>query len=536
MTNEPNEHQNNPRLHLDTAWSPVADAMRHDLKPRVTKQGNPVDAPDPGSPTSRILALLITAMLVLLVVVWQNTGEDLKFQTLLGKAPPPVELLPNQSAPGSYGQVDLMGRFFLRNFEMFKNQPTPIMNQIDNGFTLFADEDRVRLIMLAGEFEGNEAALDRIHALQDELITVSDEEGDLQIQVEADSLIIDELIALEVLYHIGLDALEPEHRQQLADRYGLIGKVALTHGLSNTDPLRRPLISGGGWLIGFGAVFLFGVILVPLAGMCLLIFGIIQLASGKLKFRNHVPTKGGSIFLETYALFIGAFLVMSIGAFYVANSSRPELASLSLLVQWLLLLLVPWGIVRGMRSQDWRKAIGWHTGEGVFKEIGCGIIAYIASIPIYLIGVLITIVLLFASEAIALSRNNGVVETPEPLTNPIFEMIASGSWTTTLLLFMLATTWAPIVEEAIFRGALFRHMRGSMHWVLAALASAFLFAYMHDYGPLMVAPLIALGFMFAFMREWRGSLIAPMTAHFLHNFTLMTFMIILVQLIKDPIM
>lgn len=470
-------------------------------------------------------------MLVLLVVVWQNTGENLKFQTLLGKAPPPVELLPNQSAPGSFGQVDLMGRFFLRNFEMFKNQPTPIMNQIDNGFTLFADEDRVRLIMLAGEFEDNEAALERLVQLESELIGGS---VDPINPKKPDDLILAELRALETIYTLSVDALEPEQRQQLSDRYGLIGKVALTHDLTNTDPLRRPLISGGGWLIGFGSVFLLGVILVPFVGLCLLIFGIIQLATGKLKFRNHVPTKGGSIFLETYALFIGAFLAMSIGTFYVANSSKPELASLSLLVQWLLLLLVPWGIMRGMRSQDWRKAIGWHTGEGVFKEIGCGIIAYIASIPIYLIGVLITVVLLFASEAIALSRNNGVVETPEPLTNPIFEMIASGSWTTTLLLFVLATTWAPIVEEAIFRGALFRHMRSSMHWVLAALASAFLFAYMHDYGPLMVAPLIALGFMFAFMREWRGSLIAPMTAHFLHNFTLMTFMIILVQLIKDP--
>ena len=51
----------------------------------------------------------------------------------------------------------------------------------------------------------------------------------------------------------------------------------------------------------------------------------------------------------------------------------------------------------------------------------------------------------------------------------------------------------------------------------------------------MVAPLISLGFMFAFMREWRGSLIAPITAHFIHNFSLITFMIIFVQLIKDPV-
>jgi membrane protease YdiL (CAAX protease family) len=67
------------------------------------------------------------------------------------------------------------------------------------------------------------------------------------------------------------------------------------------------------------------------------------------------------------------------------------------------------------------------------------------------------------------------------------------------------------------------------------IITAILFAFMHDYGPLMVAPLIALGFMFSFMREWRGSIIAPVTAHFMHNFSLMSFMIILVQLIKDPV-
>jgi membrane protease YdiL (CAAX protease family) len=121
------------------------------------------------------------------------------------------------------------------------------------------------------------------------------------------------------------------------------------------------------------------------------------------------------------------------------------------------------------------------------------------------------------------------------MVNPIFEMVAGGDIFIIMLLFVLATTWAPIVEESIFRGALYRHLRGRLHWVAAGLLSGVLFAFMHDYGPLMVAPLIALGFMFAFMREWRGSIIAPMTAHFIHNFTLMAFMITFVQLIKDPV-
>ena len=526
MNNNPNENQPSPY----SSWSPIAEAMKHDFHAPRTKQGNIIDPKDPGSSGSRLVSLVLTVLLVLTVVIWQNSGEDLKYQTLLHKAPPIVELAADQPAPGNYGQVDIVGRVFLRGFEMFKIQP--VMHNIEVEGQLYSYEDRVRIIMLAGEFEGDDTALERIHLLQDEL--ESKAQDPLHPQA-SDDLILAELNALETIYTQGIDALQESQRKQLAARYGLLGKVALTHGLDNSDPKREPLINGIGLILFAVIVMILGVIFFPLVGFVLLIIGIVKYSSGNLKLRNHVPTKGGSVFLETYALFVGSFLVLSIGSFYVSNSSRPELAQFSLLAQWIILFTVFWGVIRGMRFTEWRKAIGWHAGEGVFKEIGCGILAYIASLPLYIVGIVITAILLYTSEIIKLNANGGVPEIPEPVTNPIFEMIANSNWIAILMLFVLATTWAPIVEEAIFRGALFRHLRGYMHWVFAAFLSAFLFAFMHDYGPMMVAPLIALGFMFAFMREWRGSLIASMTAHFLHNFTLMSFMIILVQLIKDPI-
>jgi membrane protease YdiL (CAAX protease family) len=36
-----------------------------------------------------------------------------------------------------------------------------------------------------------------------------------------------------------------------------------------------------------------------------------------------------------------------------------------------------------------------------------------------------------------------------------------------------------------------------------------------------------LGFGFALMREWRGSLIAPIVAHFMHNATVFTILLLL---------
>ncbi len=511
--------------HLER-WSPVAEAMRHPQNPLVTRAGNTIDPPDPGTPLSRLAALVVACVVVLLVVLWQNTPDPTKEMLFFGHTTPPTPISPHEPAPGNFGQVDLVGRLFLRGYGLFKTQP--IMKQFQSPADRYIDADRVRLVMLAGEFEGDDAALTRINAMRFDL-------HDRERPGESRDLIVAELDALETLYTMGPEALEPEQQIQIGDRYGYIGDVALTHGLPDTDPRREPLISGFLPIAIFLALAAMVAVLGPLMGLIALIMGSVYLSSGRLKLRGHVPTPGGSVFLETYALFVGAFIVMAVGTFLVSHSSMPELAGFSLVVQWLLLLTVMWGLVRGMPARRWRHAIGWHAGEGVFKEIGCGIVGYLACLPLYIVGVIITVILLLTKELLASRSSGGLAPAPEPMTNPIFEMIAHGDLFLILLLFVLATTWAPIVEEAIFRGALFRHFRGRVHWSLAALGTAVLFAFMHDYGPLMVAPLIALGFMFAFMREWRGSLIAPMTAHFLHNFTLMAFMITFVQLIKDPV-
>ncbi len=100
------------------------------------------------------------------------------------------------------------------------------------------------------------------------------------------------------------------------------------------------------------------------------------------------------------------------------------------------------------------------------------------------------------------------------------------------LIVALATMWAPLAEESVFRGALFRHLRGRMHWVAAGLLSAVAFAVVHNYGLLLTPPLIALGFAFAAMREWRGSLIAPMTAHLLHNGTIMLVVVLAISITR----
>jgi len=87
--------------------------------------------------------------------------------------------------------------------------------------------------------------------------------------------------------------------------------------------------------------------------------------------------------------------------------------------------------------------------------------------------------------------------------------------------------WAPVVEESIFRGALYRHTRWRSGAIVAGLLTAFVFAIMHGYAVIQLLMVGLLGVVFALMREWRGSLIGPMVAHFTHNAIVMTFVILL---------
>ncbi len=525
MNTNPNERQpDKSKAHLDTTWSPVADAMRHDLHQLTTKQGNPIDPADPGTPTSRALALLSCVMVVAMVLLWTNTSDAFKDKIFNTQPAPAITQSSDHPAPGNFGEIDIPARIALRGLTVFK--PYLSMPMLVKDETRLIDEDKVRLIMLAGELEGTESALERIEALKVDRIERADPQADPN---EANDLVTSDLNILEAMYIFGIDALEDNERDQIAARYGLVGQVALTHELDDADPRRAPLIDGAWAIILFMSIAGLVLLIVPLTGFCLLVFGIVWISSGKIRLRNHVPAKGGSIFLETYVVFVGSFLVM-----LVAAHIFPQIAPYTLILQWLMLVTIFWGIFRGMKRKDWKQAIGWHKGEGVFKEIGCGILAYIASVPLFLAGTLITMVLLILKGIVQTLLNNGVAPKSEPMTNPIVEIIASGDVFTVILLFLLAVTWAPIVEETIFRGALFRHLRSSMHWVFAALLSAVLFAFMHSYGPLMVSPLIALGFMFAFMREWRGSLIAAMTAHFLHNFLIIGATVLFVFLLNGP--
>ncbi|MBL4808748.1 MAG: CPBP family intramembrane metalloprotease [Phycisphaerales bacterium] len=496
----------------------------------------PVKKPDPGTRVSGLIALVLAVVFAGGIILWQNASESTQYK-LIGEELPELVIGADTPALGRFGQFDLPARMFIRGHKLLMEQPSNYSTMVMEQFVLaHTPEDQIRAIIMSGEYEGSEAALNRVETLKLEIrSTLTSDIG--QEKIEEDSyeairnrLLLAELDTLKSIYTKGPNSIEQPMRDQLVARYGVLGQAALTHGLENDDPLREPIVTGF-IPIALLLLFVFTVAgLSFLAGLVLLIIGIINLATGKMRLRFQAPAPGGSVFLETYTVFLAAFGVLSIGLFVLSVKISPALGALAIPLQWILIVVPAWALLRGMKSKDWSKAIGLHRGEGILKEIGCGFLVYLASIPVYMVGVAITMIVILIQSLLA----SGSGEELEPMSNPIFDIISDGGPLFVLLIFSLATIWAPIAEELIFRGALFRHMSARMHWVLAAFLSAMLFAYMHSYGPFMVAPLIALGFMFAFMRQWRGSIIAPMTAHFIHNTALMLFMITFINLLKDP--
>jgi hypothetical protein len=80
---------------------------------------------------------------------------------------------------------------------------------------------------------------------------------------------------------------------------------------------------------------------------------------------------------------------------------------------------------------------------------------------------------------------------------------------------------APIAEEYLFRGLVYRGLRRSWGVGASVLASAGVFAIVHP--PLSAAPVFVLGAAAAISFEYGGMLLAPITAHALYNLSLVLF-------------
>lgn len=508
--------------------------------------------PDPGSRPARTLALVVLLVFFAITFYLQQQGHSAAAQTPADAAA--IE------PPGADPQV-WMAKFAVKFSHVQggaassgKSAGADLMPSLDGGAR--SALEKIRVAIVAGDLVGPDDAIKRLkeiaakHGLEESLVTgaalavpepppqrespaAEATEGMLADQESINPLLVEDLRTLGAIYRGEEGTLDQAQKEGLIQRHGWFGRLATTQNLPETDPLRQAVVGGGMPLFLLSLLVIVGFLGVFMAGVGLFIFFAIRIFSGTVKWRLTPPAVGGSVYLETVAVFVVSFVLFKVllSALPATIGAAPGPAkALIISAQWLLVLPILWPLARGVRFRSLRKTIGWHSGEGVLKEMGAGILAYLAGIPI-LIGAAITaVVILFVWEAIKQAMGGAPSPPPE---NPVVEVIGGKDRWTMIAFVVLATTWAPIVEEAVFRGCLFRHARSRLGIVLAALASAVVFGGMHGYAGPLLLPVTSLGFVFALMREWRGSLIGPMTAHFLHNATVTLVLVTFVTLLGD---
>lgn len=390
-------------------------------------------------------------------------------------------------------------------------------------------EDRLRVAILAGELEGPPAARARLEGIEDALDDASVLRADLDL---LRAIYADGAVARDVAL-----ASPPDAIAGLRERHGLLAELALTTGEPDA-PARTAAAGSGFLLLAFFGFVLLGLGLALFVGVVLLIFAATMVFSPRfaMAFQRPVPAqefrtrsalaqgRWTSVWLETVAVFIASFLLLKFvteGVSLLATPKSPGIVWVTLLGQWALIATIFWPIARGMTFARWKEEIGWRAPRGLFREIGFGFCAYLAALPIYFTMALVVVVFILIGQ-------HFFGGDPPSQSNKIIDIVSGGSIPILLMLFALATVWAPIVEESIFRGALFRHLRRRLAFPLAALLSAGAFAVMHGYviyGLVMVG---TLGALFAVMREWRGSIIPSATAHFIHNSVVLSIILVVV--------
>lgn len=370
---------------------------------------------------------------------------------------------------------------------------------------------RLRYVIVAGELGGLEdgsAALDELRGYAD-LGLVEPNEKQERISDILERALVDAASWQDVP---GL--LTDEEKQALLD-LGYFGELL--------HPDRRPAAlaqASRTFVVVLAGVI--GFLLAAAVGFLVVLLLIILRLVGRLRPRWN-PQGSGGVFAETFALWIMLYVGMGFLFLFLPRPPFP------LLTTGLIMLLsvagaLLWPRLRGYSWQEIRAETGLTRGSNPWIEALWGGVCYLAALPVLIIGVLIMFAMMWLARKYA-PAGDPFGPSGQP-GHPIIFDVVGGNWVIWLQVYFAAAIVAPLAEETVFRGLLYRQLRGAVGIILAMIVVSFLFAVIHPQGWFGIPPLMGLALVFNFFREWRGSLIAPMVAHGINNAAVLTFLIL----------
>jgi membrane protease YdiL (CAAX protease family) len=379
---------------------------------------------------------------------------------------------------------------------------------------------RLRFVVLAGELKGPDEARTELQHIDRRY---REHCGDPPAEDAQTADILDHLYASRAKEPEAAAALPEGEQQKLRQQLDWFGDLALTPPGSDAaarQAVLAPAVQTVWSLLGAG-VFMLGMGLVGLVLLVIL---------GVLYFLNRL--QGGlapaaphhGVYAETFAVYMLLFLGLSFAAHYVLDWLAIQHGSLALsgLAALGSLAALSWPVLRGIPWHQVRRDIGWHTDRWPGLEPLFGLACYAFALPMLISGVILMLLLTKLRDWLGWGPDEfGPSNAPG---HPIVFWVGHAGWWVWLEVLFVASIVAPIVEETMFRGVLYRHLRtASSGWwpalsvLFSALVVSFCFAVIHPQGFLAVPALMALAVAFTLMREWRGTILPSMIAHGINN-------------------
>lgn len=314
-----------------------------------------------------------------------------------------------------------------------------------------------------------------------------------------------------------LDLTDDEH-EYIESHIGWPAKLLFARDLPDQHPTKNKLYNEASTINTWASVVVLVALLLGALGLVLLTRFWADVRREDVLFELPQSVAEGDIYLEAGALYLAAFALGRV----LLQLGGESAAWMGIVAQiGGTFLAIFWPALRGVPMRAMMRDLGVHRGVGFFTEVRAGIVGYCAVLPFFAAGVLVMFALQYGFSAVGID-----VATP---AHPDMVGLGEISIQKRIVLLAMAGIFAPVTEELMFRGALFRGLRARWGFGPSSVVLAVIFAAIHPQGALAIPPLAALAVGFAGLREWRDSLIAPILAHAIHNSTLVILLSVLLH-------